>query len=81
MSIFALYNVKNIINHQPYSGRVTLRFAITAITCAITKFSTIICSIPDIYNFSDSSDSKKQEKLMRARVKVHLWTKNTKILF
>ena len=37
------------------------RFAITAITSAITKFSTIICSFPDIYNFSDSSDSKNRK--------------------
>jgi len=48
-------------NHQPYSGRVTQYFAITAITSAITKFSTIICSFPDIYNFSDSSDSKNRK--------------------
>jgi len=37
------------------------RFAITAITCAITKnFSATYCK-PTIYCFSDSSDSKNRE--------------------
>jgi hypothetical protein len=37
-------------------------FAITAITCAITEILLVTYCKPIIYPFSDSSDSKNQQK-------------------